>query len=372
MTSAVLTLFVLPAMYELTEEGWPTVKDRLAYLVSSARFGRRRADRLRRDMSRPLRSRLAVLALCAFVGACQADPGYGGRTSNEWINELADPDPLRRAEATRALGRVLAIRPDFPKVVRALVLALADSSDPVRLGAARALVSDEVKAVGAVPGIVAALADSAHPSVRYQAALLLGYFDSEAQAVVPVLIRALSDPEPQVRAAAAESLGKIGAPTIEAVAALHRFAHDPDAVMRRTAIDAVRDIGGPVDQVIPLFEHALRDSALYVRTAAGYALATLKEQALPAAGSLLDALSDPAPEVRGGAAFALGEIGTGAVRARAKLLTLSLTDPRAQVRAFASDALAGVEGRPHPHQNPPEPTLSEKCKSPARRTDRRC
>ena len=298
--------------------------------------------RFRLDMSRFLQSWVAVLALCALVSACQADPGYGGRTSEQWISVLGDPDPDRRAEATRALGHVLAIRPDFPKVVRALVLALADSSDRVRVGAAIALVSDKVQSVDAVPGIVAALQDSAHPSVRGQAAFLLGYFDAEAEAVVLALTHALADSDAQVRATAAKSLGRIGAQTLGVVTALHLLAHDRDAAMRRTAIEAVRDIGGPLAEVIPLFEHALSDSALYVRTTAAYALATLKEQALPAAGLLFDALSDSAPEVRGGAAFALGEIGTGAVRARTKLLILSRSDPSSRVRALASDALGLV------------------------------
>lgn len=111
-----------------------------------------------------------VLALCA----CGADPGYGGRSTTEWIRTLDDSSAARRTEAAVALGRVLDIDSQARGAVPALIGALADSVDAVRMAAASSLSAHGARAQGAIPGVHRALHDSAHAIVRAQAAIILG------------------------------------------------------------------------------------------------------------------------------------------------------------------------------------------------------
>lgn len=167
-------------------------------------------DPLRVRRARPLAAALSVALSVALTAAgCHTEPSARGRSAHDWIEQLSDPSPDARAEAAEALGRVLAIEPKNPDVVAALIRALDDSADPVRIGAATALSNPGVRPEAAVPGLIAALADTAHPMVRWQSALVLARFGPRASAAADALTAALRDPDPRVRSAAAQALGEI-------------------------------------------------------------------------------------------------------------------------------------------------------------------
>lgn len=153
----------------------------------------------------------AILMLLLTVGACSSDPGYGGRSAGEWMTQLETaPDSLQRRQAADALGRILGIRPGSERVTAALVRALADTSDEVRLAAGTALVQDRRLPAVAIPGLLEALRDSAHLHTREHAAeLLASVAPTEASRVVPALTRALQDPDRRVREAAARALARL-------------------------------------------------------------------------------------------------------------------------------------------------------------------
>ena len=67
---------------------------------------------------------LALLPLL-LVGASVAcsDPGYQGRSSSVWIDDLNDGTPNERQDAAIALGKVLELQPNSKKVVQALTAA---------------------------------------------------------------------------------------------------------------------------------------------------------------------------------------------------------------------------------------------------------
>lgn len=113
-------------------------------------------------------------ALLVLAQACTSEPSHQGRTAAEWIEQLETaPDSLQRRAAADALGRILEIDPKSERATAALVRALADRSDEVRLAAGTALVQDRRLPPVAIPGLVHALGDSAHAHTREHAAELL-------------------------------------------------------------------------------------------------------------------------------------------------------------------------------------------------------
>ena len=323
--------------------------------------GRTFGDRLQRLVIRRRRVCVSALLTLAALAACNADPGYGGRTSAQWIEALADPNPLARAQAATALGNILRLQPKSPNVVRALVAALADTSDVVRFSVGVALATDQVKAPAAVPGLLVALGDSAHPQMRQQAAYVLGLFGTNAASAVPALARALSDTDGGVRAASAEALGRVGPDAGLAMPELERVSRDPEPGVRLKTVEAVLNIRPPTWQARPFFERALADSEPVVRIAAAYSLGSLKADAAASIPRLVELLSDPDAGVRRAVVFALGEVGPPAAASLGKLRQLASTDSAATVRAQARDAAARIEGRPLPDSGPREPTKAEKC-----------
>jgi HEAT repeat protein len=237
------------------------------------------------------------------VAGCQADPGYAGRSSREWIAALDDSSVAVRVRATDALRRILAVKPNSPDVIRALIRALGDTVDAVRMSAGMALAAEGVRAEGAVPALHDALHDSAH---------------------------------------AAEALGKIGPPSAAALPELRALVTDEDASVRLKAVEALLNVSRDTSALRPLMT-ALGDPAAHVRRAAASALGTLGTLAEPAAGALTRALSDSSAAVRAAAALALGQIGPAAGASRPALLA-ARRDSSAQVRRFADDALRRIEG----------------------------
>ncbi len=126
-------------------------------------------------MASTVTTRLLLLFLAGVI-SCHSEPAVGGRTAHELIVWLGNPDPDVRAGAARALGGVFKIAPQSSHVVDALVAALGDSVDQVRIAAGVALSQPGVRPESAVPALIAALGDSAHAFGRTQAATLFGSF----------------------------------------------------------------------------------------------------------------------------------------------------------------------------------------------------
>lgn len=306
-------------------------------------------ERLARRAARAL----AMVAL--LLAACSGDPGYQGRSSQEWIEALEDSTPEVRQGAADALGRILRIQPRSPRVVEALIRALGDPDDHVRVAAGVALATEGVRAPSAIPGLIDALQDSLHPHTREHAAQILGAFGPSAHPAVPALTLALADSSDGVRSDAAAALGQIGPAAASATQALVRLAADPRPTVRRSAISALGRVAAPEDTVVPLFATALAtDSSADVRVVAAYALAALGEKALPGISAAVQALAHPAPTVRRAAANALEQFGPGA-RAAIPALTAATRDGDAAVAGAAVRALAAVQGRPQPPRPHPEP-----------------
>lgn len=338
-------------------------------------------DRWMRCAVRALRA-LTLLPSVAFGAGCYTDPGYKGRPSEVWIAQLAEPGLDRRIDAAAALGEVLRLQPNAPKVVDALVAALADTSDPMRVAAASAIrhagrggrrVREQLER-DAVPAVAELLADSAHPAVRTQAVAVLRDFGPDAApASAPALAGALADSDPFVRRPAAEALGALGEAARPVVPRLASAAtRDDDFRVRRAAARALALVGGPPPTVGPALAVALRDTVELVREAAAEGMGErgadgLPEWTAPNAGDPLGALrrtatADANARVRVAAVTALGLVGD---RASRPVLREALADPDAAVRREAEHALSALHrrGGEDPEQHAlPEPTQGEVCR----------
>lgn len=314
-----------------------------------------------------------TLGIALLIGiACRADPGYRGRSSAEWIGELDARDPNARMDAIEALRVILTLQPRSPEVVDALISALNDSTDAVRVAAGRALSTEGVRAPAALPGLLVVLADSAHPSVRAQAADILGAFGSAGGPAARSLAHALADPVVEVRMAAASALGRLGRAGAPSGAALARSAAtDPSAAVRTRAVAALAEVrsGDPtlVQHIVPM----LADQATEVRVTAVRTLGRLGPAAASAAEALARLLGDPSPTVRAAAAYALGEIGPAARGAR-DALARARSDPDSNVAFEARDALGVLEGRPRVVRPDHEPTAAERCGAGSVAAGQRC
>jgi HEAT repeat protein len=113
--------------------------------------------------------RLLILTVPLFmaVAGCTGSP-----STDDCLQQLKDPDVVKRREAIRELGGQMA---DAERITPALAEALRDENR----------------------------------YVRHDAAVTLGKLGPEANRVVPALVDALKDRERSVRKAAAQALQKI-------------------------------------------------------------------------------------------------------------------------------------------------------------------
>jgi HEAT repeat protein len=116
---------------------------------------------------------LATAILVAVVLGCG-----GGRSADDWLRQLRDPDVVLRRQACRELAE---LPTEAIRIVPALAEALRDESWYVRRDAAIALAKLGPAAAGAVPALVAALADK-EKSVRMAVAAALKKIDAGAAA----------------------------------------------------------------------------------------------------------------------------------------------------------------------------------------------
>lgn len=316
---------------------------------------------------------IAVLVIGMHTVACgESDPGFNGKRSEYWIAQLNDPSAIERAAAASALGAVLELNPKYSLALDALIRALGDTADRVRVAAAAALSREGVRAPGAVPGLITVLGDSAHPEVRAHGARVLGTVlaqlgqgqrkggtahDSVAiRAGIEALVSAAADGDVRVRVAVARGLGGLGSagvavsPRVRTI--LAAFAESPVADLRVAGLQGLVSSGAPAPIVVSAARSALGDSAPNVRLAAVRALERFGPDAKAAIPELVRTLSDPDAFVRSASASAIGEIGPELARAP---LERALKDPSASVRQEAAHALEGFHRAGKEDPPPDEP-----------------
>src|SRR5262245_8181089 len=241
--------------------------------------------------SRLIRSALPLLVVA--LAAC-------ARTADEWLAQLASPEPFTRVLAVTALAesgqqdalpQVRAALDDpsaaaraspGPSLARLGPPAMARLLSALKPGAPaidreRVLVSLPLLGERAAEPLVTALFDGEHGTQAVLSALeRLG--PQASRPTLPGLVKALSSPAPETRALAAEAIHVVDATDRDALAALLRACNDSEPVVRTAALEAA--VGG-------LLARMRLDSL--ARAAAQSQLEALGDAALPALARALRA-----------------------------------------------------------------------------------
>jgi len=205
----------------------------------------------------------------------------------------------------------------------ALVEALPDESETVRLNAAYALgaMGESVvpvlidtmrrETIASIEETTAKTPDNLHgtnPTAGYAAQAL----STIGLPAVPALVGILDDEHWWVRAAAVDILTKIGPLAKEATPAMMRLVNDEHWWVRRNAIEALGTIGQASPATVQLLMNRVQDTDYRVRRNAAITLAKFGPLAAPAIPALVKSLEDEDRYNRFYAASALKHIGTPA------------------------------------------------------------
>lgn len=248
------------------------------------------------------------------------------------LRTLVHEDPRVRERTAYTLA---AVGKGDGGVTAALIRALQDCDEWVRLSAALTLVGINPKKAGAAVPVLAVELKNHEPYIRQRAAWALENLDpsfasaaaeeliaalrdsnntvkvSVADTVrripsiehraIPALIEMLESADPTVGQVAAMTLGGFGATSASAISSLLRVASPREAaqpVVRYKAIHALGSIASDPDRVTPVLLGLLRndpdDSA---RAAAAWALGSMGCASEATIGRLKKALEDPSPGV---------------------------------------------------------------------------
>ncbi len=312
-----------------------------------------------------------------LLQACQADPGHGGRTTADWTARLRDSSATAREEAARALGAVLSVNPRLKAPAAALIGALADTVDAVRVAAAVALAQPGIRVQVATAPLAAMLADSTHEMVRVHAVYAIGTIAENTQdgTARGEMLRAVTslhkDPGISVRIAVAKVLTDaltatpaLGAlPDVEA--ALLVLARDPIEPTRAAALGGLALNMTP--RAMATMLSASLDSSPTVRALSARVLAPMLSDARvgeQVMAPLLMLLTDRASTVRLAAVRALGTLDirdTTALQTLDAALRAASADADSLVRREARHALSRFHVTGGTDPTPPEPTPAERC-----------
>ena len=282
--------------------------------------------------------------LIVLAVGCRSDATSGGGRRDEWMAALRSGTTAEKARAAEALGSVLRLQPNSPKVVSALALAVQDTSDAVRLAAASALSADGVDKFAAVSGLHAMIHDTAHPGVRASVAQLIAVLGEErARPLLPAIREALNDSNPRVRAAALESMSTLGSIESGDGALVADRSEDSAAMVRAAAFKTLKELRPPASVLLPVARRGLKDEVPQVRRSAALALCTLGQQARPALDDLIARLEDPDGRTVQSVVLAIAAIGPDAKRALPALNRLR-DNEFTEIRNAARTATAAIQG----------------------------
>jgi len=172
------------------------------------------------------------------------------------------------------VSALTSIGPDVAGVTDALIGALDDEVDLVRVGASRTLgrFSADI-----IPDLVGTLNDHPDAGIRAGVAPVLGNQSADPAANVALQKALLEDADPAVRTAAARGLSVGGENSLPAVAALMTaLASDESPDVRQWSAIALGRIGTGASDAIPTLEAAQNDAERSVSSAATMALRQIR------------------------------------------------------------------------------------------------
>jgi HEAT repeat protein len=194
-----------------------------------------------------------------------------------------------RAAAARALGQLNPLPPDALNTL--VKVAKADSKNPVRLAAYRALATAGPRAKPARAEIEA-LTTNPQPGLAAWAKVTLAAVDGDVSKAAPSVRAGLTDRNPTVRASSAEALLLVG-PAQGDLPAILKLLKDASSTTRTAAATAAGRLGPFAKEAVPQLTRQLDDRDAEVRVAAAEALGHIGPASLPAVAKLKELRADP-------------------------------------------------------------------------------
>ncbi len=271
----------------------------------------------------------------AIVTTARAQPASSPQASSKTsalIQQLQDPDPVRRKEAATALMVMKPVPPEaenamlsavafpYPEVRKAIAdgggLPIADLTAEVRGTDANARVGalwvlgDMGKHNSAVWPILLEALSSDDGAVRGVAAnQFSNASDADARMLVPKLRERLKDKRPEIRLAGVEALSGLGPRAKDATPDIAAMLHDSPRDNRSMAIEALRSIGPPAASAAGELANVLKDPDPELREDAAFALLTIDPHNRAAIPIMIEVLNRPDGMNSGGATAALETMG---------------------------------------------------------------
>ncbi|HKI35879.1 MAG TPA: HEAT repeat domain-containing protein [Gemmataceae bacterium] len=334
-------------------------------------------------MCKPFLGCVTVLLIACAVGrAADTDD----KLVRDLVVQFKDPKnkPEVRSTAIRALaGLGWPSRAAVPDLIKLL-------DDPAERQGARQTLGPYYQTIVAL-GRIGPPSRDAVPSLVKAKGLAATYDHAIDTALEEILLpspgtlsavlAALKDFDPRIRASAARALANFSGDAAQVLAALRDTAKDPDPEVSRAAKETAEQV---TQQEVFRLAQILKDRDVNgrwtwdenVRLLAAKTLQTYHADAAPALAALYDAAKDPDPDVRHVAdvtakqvteleiqrlvkllkdkdvnvrmlaAKALGRMGHYAAAAGPAVTETAATDPDADVRSVARNALLKIEGKP--------------------------
>jgi HEAT repeat protein len=244
----------------------------------------------------------------------------------------------------------VAYRPVPPELVTALLRAVDDASQKVRLEAIYTLgvIARQPLVGDAVPALIKAL-DHYDPLIRAGAAAVIGRL--QVTSAADALMRAINDSQAPVRYAAMRALGEIRATT--AVEALtQQFNYYGKGEGAWSALDALARIGHASS--VALFKQRVADRDAYLRRAAAEGLGRAGDTSEVTTFEI-GAGNDQSPMVRAAMAFALQKTGRNYLSRLVDFLNSDKMVP--QIEGYLLELGPSIVGELLPRLQEPEPSI---------------
>ncbi len=215
------------------------------------------------------------------------------------LKDLNSPDP---STASNAISELKTVKINPQDALPALIAALGNQSEFVRLGVINAIADFGHEGLPALQALKGALKDK-DPLVRESAALAIMGLGVAAKKSIPDLAGLLNDGSKKTRDAAVTALAGFGA---DSVPVLIKSLESGSPLVSKSAAEALARIGAPaVDQLVS----SLKKGGITAENAS-FALAAIGK---PAVAPLIRLLKDANPEVSriaGDTLAAMGAIAT--------------------------------------------------------------
>lgn len=251
-------------------------------------------------------STVIIVSLIFFSGtgdfiSADTKQNSSGRNVSDLLKDLNSPDP---SIASNAIFELKGLKISPKEALPALVSALKNQSEFVRLGAVNAISEFGAEAQPAVPSLIGSLKDR-DPLVREAAVLALMVIGLSAKTSSIELASLLGDENNKTRDAAVTALASFG---VDSIPILIKSIESGNARVANAASDALARIGTPAVEPLIL---SLRKGG----PASDHAVRALSLIGKPAALPLIKVLKEPNQEASGRAADALVAIGAAATPA---------------------------------------------------------